>query len=155
LVAVLLAEAGLLARSTLLGTDCRAEAIRAARVGAYDAAAARKHVPAAWAARYFEPHDPPAARQAGQRWRVRPELRAAAQWRAGDLTRVAEPGGWDLILCRNAVMYLRCDVAGRVWERLEQSLRPGGFLVLGRAERPAGATRLSPVAPCVYRRDRG
>ena len=156
-VAILMAEAGLLEGSQLLGTDCRAAAVRAARAGVYDSAAVTKHVPVAWLERYFEPAEPagPRRARASGRWRVRADLRGATQWRAGDVTRVAEPGGWDLILCRNAVMYLRCDVAGRVWERLEQSLRPGGFLVLGRAERPAGAQRLSLVAPCVYRRDRG
>ena len=30
-----------------------------------------------------------------------------------------------------------------------------GFVVLGKAERPTGASRLSCIAPCIYRRDRG
>jgi chemotaxis methyl-accepting protein methylase len=59
-----------------------------------------------------------------------------------------------LILCRNLTMYLRPEVAGRVWEALEHALRPGGFLVLGKAERPIGARRLGVVAPCIFRRDR-
>jgi hypothetical protein len=33
-------------------------------------------------------------------------------------------------------------------------VRPGGFLVLGKAERPQGAKSLSIVAPCIYRRNR-
>ena len=36
----------------------------------------------------------------------------------------------------------------------ENALRPGGFLVLGKAERPVGAQRLGLVTPCIYRRDR-
>jgi chemotaxis methyl-accepting protein methylase len=86
--------------------------------------------------------------------RVRPELRAAVQWRTGDLTRMCEPGTWDLILCRNLTMYLRPDVAARIYVALEEALRPGGFLVLGKAERPIAAQRLGLVAPCIYRRDR-
>ena len=38
--------------------------------------------------------------------------------------------------------------------RFEQALRPGGLLMLGKAERPAGASRLTPVGPCLFRRSR-
>ncbi|HYO09905.1 MAG TPA: protein-glutamate O-methyltransferase CheR [Tepidisphaeraceae bacterium] len=147
-VAILLAEMNLLDDgATLLGTDCRAHAISHARQGRYVGAQLRD-VPQVWRERYFEPIG------AGG-YRVLPRLRDAVQWRTADLTRLHEPGAWDLILCRNMAMYLRPEVAGRLWERLEQALRPGAFLVLGKAERPVGATRLSLVAPCVYRRDRG
>jgi chemotaxis methyl-accepting protein methylase len=50
-------------------------------------------------------------------------------------------------------MYFRPDVVGGLWERLCRALRPGGHLVLGKAERPAGVS-LRAVSPCIYRRDR-
>ena len=151
-LAMLLAEAGLLAGSHLLGTDCRTQAVARARAGRY-ATRALRDVPPAWQAKYFVA-DGAGAAAAAPAVRVRPELRAAVQWRTGDVTRVCEPGAWDLIFCRNLVMYLRPEVAGRVWGALEASLRPGGFLVVGKAERPTGAQRLGLVAPCIYRRDR-
>ena len=156
-VAMLLAEMDLLGGAYLLGTDCRPQAVAAARVGRY-AQRLLRDVPAAWQAKYFQPDVVSAgaaiaAAPAVAGARVRPELRGAVQWRTGDVTRVCEPGGWDLILCRNLTMYLRPDVAGRVWAALEGALRPGGFLVLGKAERPIGAQRLGLVAPCIYRRD--
>ena len=40
-------------------------------------------------------------------------------------------------------------------KNLEAALRPGGFVVLGKAERPTGASLLVNVAPCIYRRERG
>jgi chemotaxis methyl-accepting protein methylase len=145
-VAILLAELNLLDGCYLLGTDCRGEAIQRARDGYYDAAALR-NVPHAWVERYFH-------RQT-DRWRVVSSLRTAVQWRTADVTRVAEPGVWDLILCRNMAMYLRPEASGKLWELFERALRPGGYLVLGKAERPINARRLSPVGPCLYRRDRG
>jgi len=177
-IAILLAEEGLPGGTYLLGTDCRPEAIARARDGWFDAAAVRG-VPAAWMNRYFEPELPDAAcagtastatapsrdsgsgggiggaPRAGRRWRVVAPLRSAVQWRTGDVLRLPEPGAWDVILCRNMAMYLRPDAAGRLWQRFEAALRPGGYLVLGKAERPVGAERMSPVAPCIYRRDRG
>ena len=82
-------------------------------------------------------------------------LRTAVQWRTADVMRVQEPGVWDLILCRNMAMYLRPEASGKLWDLFERALRPGGYLVMGKAERPANARRLSPVGPCVFRRDRG
>ena len=50
-------------------------------------------------------------------------------------------------------MYLQAETTKLLWEQFERLLRPGGVLVLGKAERPMGAKRLSLVAPCVYRRN--
>lgn len=144
-VAMLLAEMDLLDGSYLLGTDCRPQAVARARAACYEPRMLRD-VSVSWQAKYFEPD--------GALARARPELRNAVQFRTGDLTRLREPGAWDLILCRNLTMYLRPDVAGRLWNALQAALRPGGFLVVGKAERPAGAQRLGLVAPCIYRRDR-
>ena len=145
-VAILLAEMNMLHRCHLLGSDCRPHAIARARAGRYEVAAMRE-VPLSWKLKYFD-------KIAGG-FQVRESLRAAVQWRTSDVTRVHEPGAWDLILCRNMAMYLRAGVAAQLWQAMETSLRPGGFLVLGKAERPVGATRLSANAPCIYRRDRG
>jgi chemotaxis methyl-accepting protein methylase len=145
-VTILLAELGLLDGCYLLGTDCRSEAILRARDGYYDDAAIR-HVPQAWVEKYFH-------RQT-DRWRIVSSLRTAVQWRTADVTRVQEPGFWDLILCRNMAMYLRPEASGRLWDLFERALRPGGYLIMGKAERPTNAKRLSPVGPCVFRRDRG
>jgi chemotaxis methyl-accepting protein methylase len=145
-VAILLAELNLLDGCYLLGTDCRSEAIQRAREGIYDAAAL-KTVPPTWLAKYFTPQ--------GDRWRIASSLRTAVQCRTGDVTRIQEPGVWDMICCRNMAMYLRPEASGKMWELFERALRPGGYLVMGKAERPTNAKRLSPVGPCLFRRDRG
>jgi len=145
-LAMLLAEMKLLNSAYMLGTDCRIDAIRRAREGCYDSRALRD-VPQRWVQRYFAPDS--------RGWKISAELRSAIAWRTADVLSVHEPGSWDMIFFRNVAMYMRTEVAARLWERLEQSLRPGGYLVLGKAERPVGAARLSPVTPCIYRRDRG
>jgi len=144
-VAMLLAEMNRLEGSHLLGTDCRHQAVARARAGRYEARMLRD-VSASWQEKYFE--------RDGAFACVRPDVRAGVQWRTGDVTRLCEPGTWDMILCRNLTMYLRPDVAGGIWRAFEDALRPGGFLVLGKAERPIGAQRLHVVAPCIFRKDR-
>jgi chemotaxis methyl-accepting protein methylase len=145
-VAMLLEEMKLLDGAYLLGTDCRGDAIRRARLGSYHSQAV-KDVPEAWLEKYFT--------KEGVRYRISEKMRSAVQFRTADMMEICEPGSWDVILCRNAGMYLRPESAGRLWQRFEDVLRPGGYLVLGKAERPVGTMRLSAVAPCIYRRDQG
>src|SRR5439155_16682188 len=137
-LAMLLAEMDLLESSYLLGTDCRAEAIRRCRLGRFDAAAVR-WVPPALLERYFE--------REFSAWQVIPRLRTALRWGTADVLKTPEPGVWDVILRRNTAMYLRIEAMTSLWEQFEMLLRPGGILVLGKAERPVGTKRFSFLAP--------
>jgi chemotaxis methyl-accepting protein methylase len=145
-VALMLADVGLMGSSYLLGTDCRQDALRAARAGRYDTPAIRA-VPDRLLRRFFEFRE--------GAWEIDAGLRRMVRWRGGDILTTPEPGTWDLILFRNTAMYMRPEAAYPLWMRFEQALRPGGLLVLGKAERPAGTTRLAPAGPCVFRRTRG
>jgi chemotaxis methyl-accepting protein methylase len=145
-VALLLAEASLLGDAYLLGTDCRADAIGRARQAMYDDSTTRA-VPRPMLDRYFE--------RVGTRRQVVPAIRRQLRWAVTDVLKAIEPGAWDVILFRNTAMYCGTERLAELWTRLENSLRPGGILVLGRAERPFGVKRLALVRPCVYRRVRG
>ena len=144
-VAILLAESGALAAGPveLLGTDCRPEALARAAAGSFDAQAVRA-VPRPLLDRYFEAD--------GTRYRVAPALRAACAWRRADVLGAPEPGAWDLVLCRNVAIYLQPEAAAALWAALAAAVRPGGALVLGKAERPLGVRELACDGPCVYRR---
>jgi chemotaxis protein methyltransferase CheR len=144
-VALLLAELGMLENSYLLGTDCRPEAIEAAKKARYDAMSI-KNVPASFRQRYFTLEN--------QRWRLNPSIASAVRWRIENILDSHQPGIWDLILCRNTTMYMGAEATSMLWERFETSLRVGGLLVLGKAERPLGAKRLVALSPCVYRKAR-
>ena len=145
-VAMLVAEAGLLGEAYLLGTDCRPDALRTARAGRYDTAAIRG-IPDGLRRRYCEFRD--------GAWEVDPALRRAVRWRVGDVLTTPDPGGWDAILFRNTAMYMRPEATYPLWIRFEQALRPGGLLMLGKAERPTGAGRLTCAGRCLFRRTRG
>ena len=145
-LAILLAERGLLTQSYLLGTDCRSEAIEHARRGVYDEAGVRG-VPELFLRRYFEEQD--------NGWALSPRIRGEARWGVSDILKGIEPGAWDIILFRNTSMYFRSEALAELWPRIESSLRPGGILILGRAERPTGVKRLAQVRPCIFKRLRG
>lgn len=142
--AILLAEAGLLDRASLLGTDCRADVIEQARAASCSIAVARG-TGDRFFARYFE-----AAIAVG--WRPIEELRRRADWKVADVLKVVEPGPWDIIFWRNTAIYLNPGPATLVYHRLVAELSPGGFLVLGKAERPPETLDVVPVYRCLYRK---
>lgn len=142
-VAILLNEAGLLAGSDLLGTDCRREAIRRAAAGEFTPEALSK-LDDAWRQRHFVAN--------GNGWRVTDWLGQSIRWKQADLLRRAEAGPWDLILWRNMAIYLDPAAAECVWMAIVGEMAPGGFLVTGKADHPPRLPELEKIAPCVYRR---
>lgn len=143
---MLFAQMGWLASSYLLGTDCRAVAIQQARAGWFPTAACAT-APPLLRVRYLQDE--------GGRVRASALLRWALRWRVANLLQGPEPGLWDIILCRNTAMYLHSAATTRLWRQLEAALRPGGLLVVGKAERPVGVKSFEPLGPCLYRRKRG
>ena len=60
---------------------------------------------------------------------------------------VLAPGTYDLIFCRNVIMYFTLEMAQAAIARLTRALAPGGYLFLGHAETLRGLSqRLSPAA---------
>jgi chemotaxis protein methyltransferase CheR len=141
-VAMLLAEAGLIDLATLHGTDCRQDAVLRAAQGRFDGQALADVDPDL-RHRYFT--------ETNRGWDVNASLRRRAEWRVADVTGRAEAGPWDLVLCRNVAIYLRHPIADDMFGRIAETLAPGGFLVVGKAERPSCAG-LTAVSHCIYRR---
>jgi chemotaxis methyl-accepting protein methylase len=56
------------------------------------------------------------------------------------------------VLCRNLVIYLQPAVAETMIRNVAATLSPGGFLVVGKAERSPASLGLSIVGRCVYRK---
>lgn len=123
------------------GIDCRRCAIVRARAGVYPLAELANLSPAQRAA-YFTLHDRTA--------QITPSLRDRVHFQVADAFLHVPHPPYDLIACRNVVIYLEHPAAARLWRRLCGALRPGGLLLTGKAERPtAGFLR---VGPCLYRK---
>lgn len=141
-------------RITILGTDISAEALATARAAEYGRWALRT-MPPEDRLRYFT-HLPPAPgirREGG--YALRPEFRALVRFERGNLLTVAEPvppggtadGGFDLILCRNVLIYFDTGTVAAVVRGLSRRLRGDGWLLLGHAEpSPAFANFLDAVS---------
>ena len=97
-------------------------------------------------ARFFRPD--------GEIWEARPELRALVNFRRQDLLRDAYESGFDLIACRNVVIYFTEDAKSQLYQKFAKALRPGGLLFVGATEAIGGARDfgLEPIQPGFYRR---
>jgi chemotaxis methyl-accepting protein methylase len=140
-VAMLLADAGRLDGSDLLGVDVRPDAIAFASAGSYSTEQLAGLSP-----EILDRHFVPTATGAC----LRSAVRARTRWLAGTIFAPPEDGPWDLVLFRNVGIYLSVAAHGRAWAAIRERLAPGGVVVTGTAERPPASTGLKPVAPCAY-----
>ena len=131
-VAMLLLEAGRQrVADRILATDVSVRALAAAREGLYGEWSLRRLGPPQ-RERHFE--------RAGRRLAVSAAVRQRVEFRAHNLVRDAAPGsGFDVILCRNVLIYFTPERALEVLERLAGALAPGGWLLLGPVEAPLAA----------------
>jgi chemotaxis protein methyltransferase CheR len=145
-LAAIALRAALRAEVSILGTDIDKRMVERARRGVFSVDDARD-APAAVIGSHFSFTD--------GAWHAHAELKRMVRFEAGDLLR-ANPaaGSFDLVLCRNTVIYFNEDVRDALHGRLAKSLRPGGRLVVGSTERVADAARhrLEPESPFVYRK---
>jgi chemotaxis protein methyltransferase CheR len=114
----------------LVGTDVNPEAVTAAAQGRFEAR--RMHdVPKHLIRRYFDDE--------GGAHQVLPSLRSLVkEIRPHNLISSAYPlptsGGWDIVFCRNVIIYFDTPTAQQVLLRFHSSLAPGGYLFLGYSE---------------------
>ncbi len=119
-LAIALEECGLESRSQIFGSDISPAAIATARQGVYGDWSFRE-IDSIWRARYF-------TRAAKNRWRIAPRFSSRVTFEARNLANASHHDGFDVILCRNVLMYLESDVVARVTALLMSSLREGGWL---------------------------
>jgi chemotaxis protein methyltransferase CheR len=114
----------------LLATDVNPEAVAHAARGAYDARRARE-IPEPLRERHFD-------RDEHGRYHVRASLRRMiAAIRPHNLVSGVMPrpeGGWDVIFCRNVIIYFDTPTTQRVLTQFHHALAPGGYLFLGYSE---------------------
>ena len=128
-VAMLLAERGCLEKVEIVATDISPRILARAGEGVFGERALR-HVPVpALVDRYLD--------VSGDTVRVRPDLLAAIDYRRVNLIdadQVASLGVFDVILCRNVLIYFREDRVRQLLQRLAAALKPKGALFVGASE---------------------
>jgi chemotaxis protein methyltransferase CheR len=137
-------------RVRLLASDLSTKALAAARAGVYKMDRVSS-IPRELLRKYFE-------RGMGAQdglARVNPMLRRAIEYRQLNLLEIGDLGErFDVIFCRNVMIYFDKDVQQRVVSMLERHLAPGGYLFISHSESLNGiAHGLRWIAPAAYQRD--
>jgi chemotaxis protein methyltransferase CheR len=124
-LAIALLEAGRAGRGDrIVATDVSERLLASARRGTYGPWSIRR-LPKALADRYL----------AGSEVRsVAGEVRALVEFRRHNLVADPAPGAFDVVVCRNVLIYFEAPVAAEVLYRLVEALRPGGLLMVGPVE---------------------
>jgi chemotaxis protein methyltransferase CheR len=148
-VAMLLRELAPRGAHRVLATDVDRTVLERARRGDDYAAADLRQVAPDRLARHFAPA------QDGKSYTVRPEVKALVQFREHDLLGPVPGEGFDLILCRNVVIYFTETAKTVLHERLVSVLRPGGVLFVGGTEivREPDRVSLTIAGASFYRKD--
>jgi chemotaxis protein methyltransferase CheR len=121
----------------IIGSDIDTRVLEAARLGIFGRRALMQ-LPADVIDKYFVPLD-------DDRWQIADDIRGSVQFAPANLINAAETvafGRFDVIFCRNVLIYFD-DASRRIAaENLYESLLPGGFLCLGHTE---SMSRISPL----------
>ncbi len=118
----------LMAGERILATDISPSSLAAAREGVYQQLAIRRGMNDQHLKSYFEQAD-------ADRWRIRQEIRNRVDFRPQNLKQsFSLLGKFDIIFCRNVLIYFSADLKVDILKRMHASLNPGGYLMLGASE---------------------
>jgi len=115
----------------ILGTDFSAQVLDRARAGKYQQLEVNRGLPAPQLVKYF--------RRAGTDWQLGDAVRRLVRFETIDLREsMRAMGPFDLVFCRNVLIYFDADTKKKILRELHGTLFRGGWLLLGGAETAFG-----------------
>ncbi len=115
----------------ILGTDVSNHCVNRARAGTYSQFEVQRGLGINQMIKWFE--------DCADGWRAVEALRKSIRFQVHNLLEAPpHPGGFDIVLCRNVLLYLSADKKTLAFERLASALAPDGWLMLGAGETVIG-----------------
>jgi chemotaxis protein methyltransferase CheR len=141
-LAMILKEAGARLkgwRIDIVGTDISTEILNKARTGLYSQFEVQRGLPIQMLVKYFDKKD--------EQWQIKQELRDMVTYKEYNLLGDLKPlGHFDVVFCRNVLIYFDRETKGKVLESIAGLMPPDGTLFLGGAETVLGISdRFKPV----------
>lgn len=141
-LAIILAEMG--ARFSgwkieIVGTDLSSEMVERSRSGIYSQFEVQRGMPVTLLVKYFS--------QQGDRWQINQQIRDMVTFREMNLLTDFGPiGSFDVVFCRNVLIYFDPPTKGKVLESVSRVMQADGVLYLGGAETVLGISdKFKPV----------
>jgi chemotaxis protein methyltransferase CheR len=126
----------------IVATDLSGGILNAAKKAEYDSLSVARGLSQDRLARYFDQLGP-------GRWAIKPAIRNRVEFRALNLLdSYSMLGKFDLVYCRNVLIYFSADVKKDILRRIHATLKPGGYLMLGASEALNGLPELYQMVQC-------
>jgi chemotaxis protein methyltransferase CheR len=127
-------------RIEILATDLSQEVLEKSKAGIYSQFEVQRGLPIQMLVKYFK--------QIGELWQINPDIRAMVAHRQLTLLHdFGQLGSFDVVFCRNVLIYFDQETKASIFGRLARSMESDGFLVLGAAETVVGLTEaFKPIA---------
>ena len=130
-------------RVEIVATDLSQEVLEKSKSGMYSQFEVQRGLPIQMLVKYFD--------QVGEFWQLKPEVRSIVQYRQLNLLKdFSHLGKFDVIFCRNVLIYFDQATKIDVFNRLLKANESDGCLFLGAAETVVGLTNV--YRPCQQRR---
>ncbi|MCZ8520534.1 MULTISPECIES: CheR family methyltransferase [Paenibacillus] len=124
-LAMILAELGVLAESSVTATDIDDGALEKAKKAVYSDRSVRD-VPSKYLQKYY--------RQENLTFHIADTLKRAIKFQKGNLLTDTFDTGYDLIICRNVMIYFTEEAKHVLYQKFANALKPGGILFVGSTE---------------------
>ena len=120
-------------RIEIVATDLSQEVLEKSKAGIYSQFEVQRGLPIQLLVKYFA--------QKGELWQINADIRAMVQHRQLNLLQdFSHLGKFDIIFCRNVLIYFDLATKLSIFERLAKVMEPDGMLMLGAAETVVGVT---------------
>lgn len=118
----------LMSGERILATDISSSSLATAKEGLYQQLAIRRGMNDAYLKSYFVEDEQ-------GRWRIQQNIKSRVEFRIQNLQQsYSMLGKFDIIFCRNVLIYFSADLKQDILTRMHASLNPGGYLMLGASE---------------------
>ena len=117
----------------IIATDFSTQVLEKAKSGIFSQFEVQRGLPIQLLIKYFD--------QVGDSWQINPDVRAMVHFRPFNLLHeFTYLGRFDLVFCRNVLIYFDHETKARVLDRVARITASDGYLVLGAAETVVGLT---------------
>ena len=143
-IAMTVMDAGLSQRPVqIVGTDISTEQLGRARIGIYSDFEIQRGISTPVLKKYFE--------RVNENWQIKDVVRRMVKFQQWNLMDDLHPLGiFDLVFCRNVLIYFDVNTKRHVLDAIWSRLAPGGWLYLGGAETTFGVSDRFTPCPGIH-----
>lgn len=133
----------------ITATDISKSVLEVARKGEYEMIAIGRGLSPERQKQFFTPSP-------SGGWQIRPQIKSMVEFKELNLLDRYMLGKFDVVLCRNVLIYFSAELKKDILTRIHATLNPGGYLILGASESLNGLPHLYEMVQChpgiIYRK---